>query len=126
MYSSHGGGGYGDGTTSGTTGQDPLYGTETFDDKEDALNERSQREALMNYHPKTDVPVPHGTPQTVEGLLPHERSATVPDTGIAHVQHTPGFPVSPETEQASAQLAQDNQISALSDLNGGDMSAADR
>ena len=123
-YDSHAGGGYGDGTTTGTTGRNPLYGVKTFDDKDDQINEEAQAEALRNYNPKTEEVVPAVDERI--NFLPHERTDQVPATGIAHVQHVAGMPVTPETEQAAAQLAQDNEVSALSDLNGGDLSASDR
>ena len=123
-YDSHAGGGYGDGTTAGTTGRNPLFGSETFDDKDDQINEKSQAEALRNYNPNTEAVTPKKDGEI--NFLPHERTDQVPATGIAHVQHVAGMPVTPETEQAAAQLAQDNEVSALSDLNGGDLSASDR
>ena len=128
IYDSHAGGGYANGTTSGTTGRDPLHGTQTFDDQDEAINAKAQAEALQAYQPRVDEKnqptVVHST--ELNGLLPHDRITQVPDTGRAHVQHVDGIPVGPQIEQAAAQLAQDNEISALSDLNGGDLSAADR
>ena len=128
IYGSHAGGGYGSGTTSGTTGRDPLHGTQTFDDQDEAINAKAQAEALRAYQPRSDEKNNATVINSAElhGLLPHDRVTQVPDTGRAHVQRVDGIPVSPETEQAAAQLAQDNEISALSDLNGGDVSAADR